>query len=216
MSDVSQRDKLHREYNQEVLSLEIGAQSLVDFPDAEWDLRMHLARQCWDETRHARLRFGRFVELGGYKGEFPIINQEWGVVGMLESLPARLAVQNRTFEAGSLDGLPVSIASWRDIGDDLTAEIGETILVDEIQHVRFANTWIKRLAKEDPRVLLEVATAMQHVESLIASLSPQAGDQSVDGVNLISVGREVGTNTDDRRAAGFSEEEIAEIVRQEQ
>src|SRR5262249_48749317 len=59
MSEASRRDLLHREWNQEVLSLEIAAQSLVDFPDAAWELRLSLARQCWDETRHARLRFRR-------------------------------------------------------------------------------------------------------------------------------------------------------------
>ena len=34
---------------------------------------------------------------------YPIANLDWSVVGMLDSLAARLAVQNRTFEAGSLD-----------------------------------------------------------------------------------------------------------------
>lgn len=216
MSGVSQRDMLHRECNQEILSLEIAAQTLVDFPDAAWDLRLDFARQCWDETRHADLRYRRLRELGGYKGEFPIINQEWGVVCMLDSVPARLAVQNRTFEAGSLDGLPVAIESWRDIGDDRTAEIIETILADEILHVRFANAWLKRLAKEDPRVLLKVAAAMQQVESVIAALSPRSGDRSVDGVDLVTVKRDVRTNADDRRAAGFTDEEIAEVLRKEQ
>jgi uncharacterized ferritin-like protein (DUF455 family) len=216
MSDASQRDILHREYNQEVLSVEIAAQSLVDFPDAAWDLRMCLARQCWDETRHAWLRFRRLRELGGYKGEFPIINQEWGVVCMLDSLPARLAVQNRTFEAGSLDGLPASIQSWTDVGDDRTAEITASILADEIQHVRFGNSWLKQLTKEDPRVLLKLAAAMEYLEATIAALSPRAADRSVDGVDLVTVKRDVRTNAADRRAAGFTEEEIAAVLRQEQ
>jgi uncharacterized ferritin-like protein (DUF455 family) len=215
MSDASRRDLLHREGNQEVLSLEIAAQSLVDFPDVAWELRLQLARQCWDETRHARLRFQRLKELGGYKGEFPIINQEWGVVCMLDSLPARLAVQNRTFEGGSLDGLHLTAKRWRDSGDDRTADMTEAILVDEIQHVRFANVWLKRLAQENPRVLLQVAAAMEYVKRVITALSPQAGERSVDGVDLATVERSVRTNTDDRRAAGFTEAEIAEVLRQE-
>lgn len=215
MSDASRRNLLHREGNQEVLSLEIAAQSLVDFLDAPWELRMHLARQCWDETRHARLRFRRLQELGGYKGEFPIINQEWGVVCMLDSLPARLAVQNRTFEGGALDVLRLAMKQWRDRGDDRTADITETILADEIQHVRFANQWLKRLAREDPRVLLQVAAAMEYAKRAIQALAPQPGDRSMDGVELLHVDHRVQTNTDDRRAAGFTEEEIAEVLRQE-
>ena len=215
LSEVSQRDMLHRECNQEILSLEIAAQSLAEFPETPWELRMHLARQCWDETRHAQLRFRRLRELGGYKGEFPIINQEWGVVCMLDSLPARLAVQNRTFEAGSLDGLSSAAGAWREIGDARTAEMIEAILADEIQHVRFANAWLKRLASEDPRVLLKVASAMRQVEAVIEALSPRRGNVSIDGVDLGNVKRGIRTNADDRRAAGFTDEEIAEILRRE-
>lgn len=215
MSEISRRDMLHRECNQEIQSLEIGAQSLADFPDAPWELRMHLARQCWDETRHAQLRFRRLRELGGFKGEFPIINQEWGVVCMLDSLPARLAVQNRTFEAGSLDGLSSASKAWSDVGDDRTGETIETILVDEIQHVRFANTWLRQLAKEDPRVLLKVASAVRQVESMIEALTPRPGNLSLEGVDLAKVKRDVRPNADDRRAAGFTDEEIAAVLRKE-
>ena len=215
MSEISRRDMLHRETNQEIQSLEIGAQSLADFPDAPWELRMDLARQCWDETRHAQLRFRRLRELGGFKGEFPIINQEWGVVCMLDTLPARLAVQNRTFEAGSLDGLSSASKTWRDAGDERTADMIETILVDEIQHVRFANTWLRHLVKENPRVLLKVASAVRQAEFMIEALSPRPGNLSLEGVDLSKVDRAITPNADDRRAAGFTDEEIAAILRKE-
>ena len=61
---------------------------------------MELARQCWDEARHAALSYRHLKELGGWKGMYPIANLDWSVVAMLDSLPARLAVQHRTFEAG--------------------------------------------------------------------------------------------------------------------
>jgi uncharacterized ferritin-like protein (DUF455 family) len=215
MSEISRRDLLHRECNQEILSLEIAAQSLADFPDAPWELRMDFARQCWDETRHAQLRFRRLRELGGYKGEFPIINQEWGIVCILESLPARLAVQNRTFEAGSLDVLSSASKVWRDVGDDRTADMIETILVDEIQHVRFANTWLRRLVKEDPRVLLKVASAVRQAEAMMDALTPRPGNLSLEGVELAKVDRGITPNADDRRAAGFTDEEIAAILSKE-
>ena len=97
------REALHEEFNNEVQNLEVAAQSLADFPEAPWELRLQLARQCWDETRHARFYFQRFEAMGGHKGEFPIINRQWSVACMLDSLPARLAIQNRTFEGGSID-----------------------------------------------------------------------------------------------------------------
>src|SRR5688572_33212028 len=43
---------LHRQMNEETNVLENAAGSLADFPDAEWDIRLWLARQCSDEARH--------------------------------------------------------------------------------------------------------------------------------------------------------------------
>jgi hypothetical protein len=57
---------------------------------------------------------------------------------------------------------------------------------------------------------------MEYLEATIAALSPRAADRSVDGVDLATVKRDVRTNAADRRAAGFTEEEIAAVLRQEQ
>lgn len=215
-SEATRRDMLHREYNQEVLALEIAAQTLVDFPEAPWELRMELARQCWDEARHAEMRFQRLLAMGGYKGEFPILTQEWGVLCMLDSLAARLAIQNRVFEAGSLDAMRQTIDWWQGLGDTGTAEAVDVILHDEVHHVRFGNEWLERMMREDPRVLLKVAAAMEYVNGVIAALSPQPGDTSIDGVDLYNAKRPIQTSEDDRREAGFGSAEIAAVVRQEQ
>ena len=69
--------RAHREYNQEVQTLEIAALSLVDFPDAPCELRMELARQCWDEARHDALSSRYVTELGGWKGMYPNANLDW-------------------------------------------------------------------------------------------------------------------------------------------
>ena len=53
-SPEHRREMLHGDVNEEIQSLEIAAESLADFPDAPWELRLHLARQAWDEVRHAR------------------------------------------------------------------------------------------------------------------------------------------------------------------
>src|SRR5207244_3236005 len=118
MSDAARRARLHKHVHNEMQSLEIAAQSLADFPDAPWDIRMSLARQCWDETRHCRLLYRRLVELGGHKGEFPVINYEWGITCALDSLVARLTLQNRTFEGGEMDLLRKLVGEWREAGDD--------------------------------------------------------------------------------------------------
>ena len=45
-------DFFHRQMNEELNSVENAARNLTDFPDADWDIRMWLARQCSDEARH--------------------------------------------------------------------------------------------------------------------------------------------------------------------
>ena len=188
------REMLHGDVNEEIQSLEIAAQSLADFPDAPWEIRLQLARQCWDETRHARLFLRRLVELGGRKGEFPIINQEWGVVCMFDSLAGRLAVQNRIFEAGSLDVLKESVTVWTGWGDAATAAIFDSVAADEVQHVRFGNDWLAGLKTSDPKALLKAVAAMSAVRAWTVALTPPGA--VMDHV--------IPTNTEDRRHAGFS------------
>jgi uncharacterized ferritin-like protein (DUF455 family) len=216
MSDVARRQRLHKHMHNEMQNLEIVAQSLADFPDTPWDLRLEIARQCWDESRHCRVFHRRLEEIGGYKGEFPVLNYEWGVSGMMDSLPARLALQNRTFEGGEMDILRELEGMWREAGDETTAELMDSILADEIQHVRYANRWLKQMARDNPRVLLEVVKAIRFLERVTTALAPEEGEVNAAGVPLTGWTRvNVFTNVDDRRLAEFSEEELGELLRQE-
>ena len=164
MSDMSRRQRIHSICTTRCRASRSRRSASRIFP-TPWELRMELARQCWDETRHTQMLYDRLRELGGYKGEFPVMNYEWGITCMLDSLAARLALQNRTFEGGEMDLLRELVDTWREAGDDDTAELLAGILADEIQHVRFANQWLKRLAREHPRTLLQVAQAVRQLQA---------------------------------------------------
>jgi uncharacterized ferritin-like protein (DUF455 family) len=216
MSDASRRQRLHRHMHNEMQTLEIVAQSLADFPDAPWELRMQLARQCWDETRHSAILYRRLLAMGGRKGEFPVMNYEWGVTQLLDSLPARLAVQNRTFEGGEMDLLRQQEHMWSGVGDDDTAALMDALLADEVQHVRYANRWLKQMARENARTLLQVATGIQLLKKITEGLAPEAGEVNAVGVNLTEFTHvEVITNTTDRKLAEFTDQELAELLRKE-
>jgi hypothetical protein len=174
---------------------------------------MQLARQCWDEARHVVALHERLQELGGYKGEFPISNYEWGVTCMQDSLVARLALQNRTFEAGLMDLLGNLKRMWKDVGDDRTAEVLDNILVDEIGHVRFANQWIRRLAEIDRRVLLKVAQAVRFLADSDQAHAPESY-RSHPGVRPSRYTNNLGdVNIEDRRHAEFTDDEIETYLR---
>jgi hypothetical protein len=177
---------------------------------------MSLARQCWDEVRHSRLLFRRLQEIGGRKGEFPVMNYEWSVTCMTDSVWARIAIQNRTFEGGEIDLLRRLVRMWSEAGDVVTAELLEGILADEIQHVRYSNQWFQRVAKEEPKTLMKLASAVGFVRSVTKAMEPSPGETNAVGVDLTGFEHvDVLANVDDRRLAGFTEAEVAEVLRQE-
>jgi uncharacterized ferritin-like protein (DUF455 family) len=212
---LAQRESLHRHMANEITSLDIAAQCIVDYPETPWDLRMELARQCWDEARHIAVLHRRLVEKGGKKGDFPISAFEWSVTCAIPDLAGRLASQNRTFEAGAMDVVGGNVDAWRKVGDEETAEVLEGILADEIQHVRFANRWIKWFVEQDKRVLLRVAMAVRFVAEANVALQPAAGEANAVGKVLEDPSDRVpAVNIEDRKLAEFSDEEIHEILRQ--
>jgi hypothetical protein len=212
MSPISRRERLHRHMNNEIGSLDIAAQCLADFPDAPWELRLQIARQCWDESRHVNALHRRLRAIGGYKGEFPISNFEWGVTCQLDSLVGRLAVQNRTFEAGLMDLMMHIPKRWREAGDHETADLLDSIAADEVQHVRFANQWIRRLAAKDRAVLLKVAHAVWFLARINAALVAKEGDLNAAGVPVPNAGAVAPINVEDRRLAEFTDDEIAALL----
>ena len=216
MTPVARRQRLHKHMHNEMQSLEMSAQSLADFTDAPWEVRMSIARQCWDESRHSRLLQRRLEAVGGRKGEFPVMNHEWSITCMVESLWGRIALQNRTFEGGEIDLLKQLVKVWREAGDPETAELLEGILADELQHVRYANQWLQRMGRENPAVLLQVAAAVNYARHVLKLYEPEPGETNAAGVDLTAFEHSLTmANVEDRRLAGFTEREIAEIIRLE-
>jgi uncharacterized ferritin-like protein (DUF455 family) len=212
---AARREMLHRHMTNEITSLDIAAACISDFPDAPWELRMELARQCWDETRHVRVLHRRLKELGGYKGEFPISAFEWCITSALDNLIGRLTTQNRTLEAGAMDVVGGLVRAVRASGDDDTADVLEGILADEVQHVRFANRWIKRLVSEDRRQLMKVAAAVRFLAEANRHFQPQEGDVNAVGKVFAKPEERIpAVNIEDRKLAEFSDDEIHEILKQ--
>jgi hypothetical protein len=199
--------------NNEMTTTEVAAQCLCDFPDAPWELRMELARQVWDESRHAMGLYRRLKELGGHKGEFPVANFEWTVSSYIDSAIGRITVMNRTFEAGTMDVMASLPDGWRESGDPQTAELLDAIAADEIHHVRFANHWVHRLCAENKRNLLKVAQAVRFLDVAQKALSPAPGTTNLVGVAVENVAQSAAINVADRQLADFSDDEISVLLK---
>jgi hypothetical protein len=191
----------HRQMNEEVDSLEASAQALVDFPEAAWELRLSLARQCFDEARHAVAFRGQLERRGGRVGQFPVLNFQYRIITANADLTCRLAIQNRSFEAGGLDAIAFGIGEARARGDDALADFYEAQLADEIAHVRFANEWIRKALKEDPRVVLRIGTAMHSAAAAFRIVMGTEGTENVDYPPAVQA----------RRDAGFTDDEVRRL-----
>lgn len=189
---------LHRQMNEEIDALECSARSLCDFPDAPWEMRMFLARQCADEARHAWLFRAMFLRRGGTLGQFPVMNFQYRIICGLDSLVARLAVQNRTFEAEGIDAIHSGIDAARAAGDEELASLFEGQFADEIQHVRIANEYIQECARREPRVVMRIAAALGQATAVFRQVFGEVG---TDVEKYLP-------SEEGRSEAGFSRQEI--------
>jgi len=194
----------HRQMNEEINVLENAADSLAQFTEIEWPLRMSLARQCSDEARHAQ-SYRRMLEAaGGRVGQFPVLNFQYQTVSAIPELIGRLAVQNRTFEADGLDAAVFGTAEARREGDEALAIVYETQQADEVMHVRFANDAIRAAVGRDARAAMKLAMTLT---------AASASFQAVFGARGTAVTR-YGVDVAARREAGFADQEIDVAVEQ--
>ncbi len=189
---------VHRQLNEELNVLENTARCLVDFPDADWDLRMCLARQAADEARHAQV-YSRLLRRRGVAfGDFPVMNFQYRILERIPTLIGRLAVQNRTFEADGLDAAVFGVREARSLGELELADLFDALSADETMHVWFANEWIRKLVARAPRSLLDVASALTHGARAFEWVFAGGGTQGI----------KYAVSEEARRLAGFEPGEI--------
>jgi uncharacterized ferritin-like protein (DUF455 family) len=170
----------HRQMNEEINGLENAAQSLADFPDGDWNVRMCIARQCADEARHVLMFQRVFESRGGKIGQYPVLNFQYRIIANLRDLLSRLVVQNRSFEAGGIDAVSFGIETARNKGDYELAELFEMQQADEITHVRFANEYVRDCIRKDPRAALRVATALTIASKAFIQVMGTAGTSGIE------------------------------------
>lgn len=188
----------NRQMNEELNVLENAARSLVEFPDADWELRLWLARQCSDEARHVSTYRRLLEERGGRVGQYPVMNFQYRILAGIEHLIGRLAVQNRTFEADGLDAAVFGAEAARQSGDEPLALTYEAQQADEVLHVRFANDWIRKEVSRRPISALQMAAALSTAAKQFQQVFAGGGT----GVTKYGVDNKA------RGEAGFSDQEL--------
>ncbi|MEZ6126699.1 MAG: DUF455 family protein [Planctomycetaceae bacterium] len=134
--------------NHELQALEVMAMILLAFPDADPEFRMGVARIMFDEQRHTRLHVRRAAELGLTFGDLPINSYIWTKAQAYESVLEYVAGLPLVFEGANLDHTVEFEEYFLQHDDPRGAEIMRAIHLDEIQHVEFGLTWLRKL--KDP------------------------------------------------------------------
>jgi uncharacterized ferritin-like protein (DUF455 family) len=103
-----------------------------------------------DEARHFGLLRERLRSLGFDYGDFDAHDGLWEMARKTaDHCLARMALVPRVLEARGLDVTPGMIARLRGIGDDVTADILELILREEVAHVAAGTRWYRWCCARD-------------------------------------------------------------------
>jgi uncharacterized ferritin-like protein (DUF455 family) len=141
---------LHDLLNSEFITVERMGRILADFPGIPWPMRLDMARQAWDEARHAEIVQRRLEELGGRVGMFKTSCWGWEQDVNRPDPLERLALSNMTFESESCKHLRDWIGKAKEGGDDRSVQLLEFLLADEVNHVLYGVHWIDELTRDDP------------------------------------------------------------------
>src|SRR5262249_14726603 len=141
--------RMHGIFVGELQALEGAGRSLWDFPDAPWEFKMNMARQCWDEARHVQIYEKLLAYIGGSAGMFP--ESTFLFECACSDDPAlRVAGVNRGLEGLACDVFRDMIRYAEKVGDDTMRQAIDYVLADELTHVRFGSDWVRAFTKDDP------------------------------------------------------------------
>jgi len=143
------RVQLHSIFVGELQALEAAGRTLWDYPEATWEFRMNMARQCWDEARHVQIYEKLIEHVGGEIGEFPE-NTFLFEASCVDDPALRVTGVNRCLEGLACDAFRSLIDYAKSEGDALMAQAVDFVLADELTHVRFGSEWVKQFTADDP------------------------------------------------------------------
>jgi hypothetical protein len=136
-----QRHFFHGLMDAELCAAELMARNSHEHPEMPWDFHVDMARQCWDEIRHAEIHDRLMAtELGCHWGDFPVGFDYFKSIYALDLL-GRLALFNGTSEQKAM---------WRhshrrkvllELGQVTVARVFDYLLADEVPHVHNGVRW---------------------------------------------------------------------------
>jgi bacterioferritin (cytochrome b1) len=136
-----------------------------------WQMRLDLARQMWDEARHAEMSWRRMEELGGRPDPLPPVPPLiLGVVGDATDPLEKLLILQRVIEGRVTERHRYRVIHLsQELGDLQTARLFEYIVADERDHIG-NSAWIDRLVGDNPERMAQLHVIEMHAERALEDI----------------------------------------------
>jgi uncharacterized ferritin-like protein (DUF455 family) len=206
------RQLMHGIFVGEIQALEGAGRTCWDFPvgpkpteeapdTVPFELKLDMARQCWDEARHCEISIKLSDWMGTAIGEFsesPFLYE----AACNPDPVLRLTGVNRALEGLAIDVFN-TMREFGDVAGDPVLEFCEDwMLADEVTHVKMGSDWLRKLTVND-KERQERALEFQKVVDKLFSLGGFRGEEDDSPVRLARRFREL---------AGFDTDEMDELA----
>ena len=194
------RQLMHGIFVGELQALEGAGRTAFDFDDVPFQLKLDMARQCWDESRHCEISVKLSEHMGTEIGEFAEATFLYEAACAPDAL-LRLTGVNRALEGLAIDVFNTMKEFGDSSGDPVLSACEDWMLADEVTHVKMGSDWLRRLTEDDPE-RRERALEFQRTVDKLFSLGGFRGETDENPIQLARKFREM---------AGFSTVEIDEL-----
>jgi uncharacterized ferritin-like protein (DUF455 family) len=144
------RRQMHGIFVGEIQALEGAGRTAFDFELSEtpFEMKLDMARQCWDEARHCEISIRLAEHMGGEIGEYA------EAVTLFEAAchpdPVfRLCGVNRALEGLAIDVFTMMRDYAEEMNDPVLWFAEDWMLADEVTHVKMGSTWLREVTKND-------------------------------------------------------------------
>src|SRR5919205_4402262 len=198
------RSLMHGIFVGEIQALEGAGRTCYDYDvgkgegEVPFELKLDMARQCWDEARHVEISVKLTEHMGSAIGEF-------GEQVMLfeaachEDPIFRLCGVNRALEGLAIDVFNTMREYGNGTHDPVLYFCEDWMLADEVTHVKMGSDWLRRITANDPERQKNALEFQRAVDKLFSF----GGFRGEEDENPVHLARNF------RRLAGFTDDEIS-------
>jgi uncharacterized ferritin-like protein (DUF455 family) len=204
------RSLMHGIFVGEIQALEGAGRTCFDFAvgkgtddptEVPFELKLDMARQCWDEARHVEISCKLSEHMGTEIGEFAEQTMLFEAACNPDPI-LRLTGVNRALEGLAIDVFNTMRDFGEGTGDPILYFCEDWMLADEVTHVKMGSDWLRRITKDDPERQKNALDFQRIVDKLFSF----GGFRGESEENPIHLARQF------RSLAGFNEEEIEDLV----